>query len=156
RVDLERVTARRVEADGVAQRPLLVLRQALDGAAVPLEHRLVALEIVDRLRLEGDALHAVARRLSEDHRMVVVLVPALEVHVAGVALELAEAEHRGVVGGAWFEVGHPDLDVSQSVDRHAPIVSRAGVERKYGVPHRATAPLAAAPAGTTMEEVRRR
>ena len=90
-VDLHHVPARRVEADGVAQSPLLVGRHALDRAAVALEHGLVALEVVDGLGLERDVLDPVARGLGEDHRVVVVLVPALQVDVVVVALDLAQA-----------------------------------------------------------------
>ena len=53
RVDLHDVPARRVEADGVAERPLLVRGQPLDRAAVALQDGLVALEVVDRLGLEA-------------------------------------------------------------------------------------------------------
>ena len=46
-VDLHDVAARRVEADGIAECPLVLGCHALDCAAVALEHGLVALEVVD-------------------------------------------------------------------------------------------------------------
>ena len=72
---------------------------ALDGAAVTLEVGLVLFEIIDPLGLERDVLEAVAVRTGEHQRVVVLLVPSLQVHVVVVASHLAQTHHLGVVSG---------------------------------------------------------
>ena len=118
-VDLHDVTARCVEADRVTHRPLGLRRESLHGAPVALERRLVAGEILDRLGLPADVLDPVARCFGQDHRVVVVLVPPLQVDVTLVALDLAQPEDLGVVADAQLEVGDADFDVTETEDAHA-------------------------------------
>ena len=60
---------------------------------------LVSLEVVDRLGLECDVLEPVAVRAGQHQRVMVLLVPALQVDVVVVAGDLAQPEHLGVVRG---------------------------------------------------------
>jgi hypothetical protein len=107
----------------------------VDGAAVPLERGLVALEVVDRLGLEGDVLQPVAVRSREHQRVVVMLVPPLEVHVVVVACHFAQPQHLRVVRSTELEIGGSNLNVSETEDGHAPILLTPTRRGKPAVPN---------------------
>jgi hypothetical protein len=50
--------------------------------------------------------------------VVVLFVPALEVHGVVTAFGQPQAEHLGVVGGGELEVRGADVDVGQAQDSH--------------------------------------
>jgi hypothetical protein len=89
-----------------------------DPAAVLLDPPLVQLQVVGVLDLEAHVLQAVGGGIAQDHRVVLVLVPALEEDPLGVPARLQQAEHLGVVGRGQLQVGHPNLDMGQAQDAH--------------------------------------
>ena len=113
-----------------ARRPAAAARRCIRT----LERGLEAVRVVDRLALEAEVLEAVPGRLGEDHGVVVVLVPALQVHVVVGALHLAEAEDLGVVRRAQLEVGDPHFDITQTEDSHGLIMHPAVGTEKARVP----------------------
>jgi hypothetical protein len=116
---LAAVPGRGLEADGLAV-PGGQLAPGVAGhpAAVLLDPVLEPLQVVGVLDLEAHVLQAVGGGIAQDHRVVLVLVPALEEHSLGVPARLQQPQHLGVVGGGQLQVGHPDLDMGQAQDPH--------------------------------------
>jgi hypothetical protein len=113
------VPGRGLEADGLAVAwGELAVGVAGDLAAGLLDPALVQLQVVGVLDLEAHVLEAVGGGVAEDHRVVLVLVPALEEDPVGVPARLQQPEDLGVVGGGQLQVGHPDLDMGQAQDAH--------------------------------------
>ena len=70
--------------------PLLAGRSPADDRAVRLEPVLQVLEVVRRLDLEAHVVQAGARVIAQDDGVMVLLIPALEVHLARFAGDLDE------------------------------------------------------------------
>ena len=75
-------------------------------------------EVVLALDPEAEQVEPGARVVAEPDRVVVLLVPALEVDGVLAALGELQAEHLGVVGGGQLEVGGADVDVGKAQDSH--------------------------------------
>ena len=91
---------------------------ALDLAAVSGNGVLQLGEVVLALDPEAEQVEPGARVVAEPDRVMVLLVPALEVDRVLAALGQLQAEHLGVVGGGQFEVGGTDVDVGKTQDSH--------------------------------------
>ena len=116
---LAAVPGRGLEADRLAV-PGGQLAPGVAGhlAALLLDLVLEPGEVIGVLDLEAHVLQAVGGRVAQDHRVVLVLVPALEEDPLGVPARLQQPQHLGVVGGGQLKVGHPDLDMGQAQDAH--------------------------------------
>jgi len=109
---LAAVPGGRVEADGLPMtRRELAARVPRHAAAVLLDRPLELLQVSGVLDLEAHVLEPVGGGVPKDHRVVVVLVPALEEHPLRLASRLQQPEDLGVVGRGQLEVGDPDLHV---------------------------------------------
>jgi hypothetical protein len=116
---LAAVPGRGLEADRLAvPRGQLAAGVAGHPAAVLLDRPLVGGEIVGVLDLEAHVLQPVGGGVAQDHRVVLVLVPAFEEHPLRLPARLQQPQHLGVVGGGQLQVGDPDLDVGQAQDAH--------------------------------------
>src|SRR5262249_51675915 len=87
-------------------------------AAVRLDGLLQFRQVVLALDPEAEQVQAGARVVAEPDRVVVLLVPALEVDGVLAALGELQAEHLGVVRGRQLEVGGSDVDVGKAQDSH--------------------------------------
>jgi hypothetical protein len=114
---LDQVARGGLEPDGLAPaRAEFGRGEALDGDPGLLHPGGVIVEVVLFCDLERHVVQAVGGRLAQHHRVVLVLVPALQEHPALFVGDLDEADHLGVVGRAQLQVGNPDLDVLQAQD----------------------------------------
>ena len=96
---LHLLARRRVEADGGAvARRQFPGGEPLDRRAHRLHQGLGRRQVVLVLHLEAHVLQTVGRGEAEDHRVVLVLVPALQVDPLGLPVGLDEPEDLGVVG----------------------------------------------------------
>ena len=89
-----------------------------DLAAV-LRHGVLQLgQVVLALDPEAEQVEPGPRVVAQPDRVVVLLVPALEVDRVLAALGQLQAQHLGVVGGGQLEVGGADVDVGKAQDSH--------------------------------------
>ena len=75
-------------------------------------------QVVGVLDPEAEQVQAGARVVAEPDRVVVLLVPALEVDGVLAASGQLQPEHLGVVGGGQLEVGGANVDVGKAQDSH--------------------------------------
>ena len=109
---------RDAEPDRLALPHGLAAADPLDLAAVSGDGVLQLGEVVLALDPEAEQVEPGARVVAEPDRVVILLVPALEVDRVLAALGQLQAEHLRVVGGGQFEVGGADVDVGQTQDSH--------------------------------------
>jgi hypothetical protein len=86
--------------------------------AVAFDGLLQLFEVCKLRDLEAHVVEAVARCVLEHDRVVVVLVPALQVHPLGLAGHLDQPHHLRVVRGGELQVRDPDFDVGEPEDAH--------------------------------------
>jgi len=96
----------------------LAAADPLDLAAVGLNGFFQFGEVVFVLDPEAEQVEPGARVVAEPDRVVVLLVPALEVHGVVAALGQLQPEDLGVVGRGQLEVGGTDVDVGKTQDSH--------------------------------------
>ncbi len=109
--------------------PLPDLLAAADPAYVAAgvgEPDLELAEVVLALDAEGELVHPDPRVGAQPERVVVLLVPALEVDGVVGALGDVQPEDLGVVGRGQLEIGRPDVDVGESENSHGCLIPSVG------------------------------
>jgi len=99
--------------------PWPTLAPPLDGKAVAGDRVLELGEIVLALDFEGHQVEAHPRGVSQPQRMVVYLVPALQIDRISRPLHFNHADDLGVIGAGKIEVGDGDVDMGQAQDAHS-------------------------------------
>ncbi len=116
---LHGLAGRDAEPDRLALPDGLAAADALDLAAVRFDGLFQFREVVLVLDPEAEQVEPGARVVAEPDRVVVLLVPALEIHGVLAAPGQPQPEHLGVVRGGQLEVGGADIDVGQAQDSHS-------------------------------------
>ena len=115
---LHGLPGRDVEPDRLALADGLAAADPLDLAAV-LRYGVLQLgQVVLALDPEAEQVEPGPRVVAEPDRVVVLLVPALEVDRVVAALGQLQAQYLGVVGGGQLKVGGTDVDVGKAQDSH--------------------------------------
>ncbi len=115
---LHGLTGRDAEPDRLALADGLAAADPLHLAAV-LGYGVLQLgQVVLALDPEAEQVEPGPRVVAEPDRVVVLLVPALEVDRVLAAFGQLQAEYLGVVGGGQLKVGGTDVDVGKAQDSH--------------------------------------
>ncbi len=121
---LHLVSRRCLEADRFALADRLAPAHPAHRVAVRLDAVLQLGEVVLALDLEREAIDADPGVVAHRQRVVVLLVPTLEEDSVAGALHLEHAHHLGVVRRREVEVGHGDVDMTETEDSHAATLLR--------------------------------
>ena len=110
---------RRLEPDGGARAwAKLAAGEAIGRDPRVLEDGLIVIEVGLVLEFEPDGICAVGGGIGDDHRVMLVLIPSLEVDLVVGASRLDQTDNLGVIRNAELEIRHPHLDMGQTQHAH--------------------------------------